>query len=246
MLTRTMLTLGLLLAGLCSAVPGVARSQKPALDSSFDALFAMQAIREVTISPDGQRVAWVESLHGAKGAPLPHSAIYVRTLSTPEAKPTRITADCGNQACEEHDIAWSPDSHELAFLSDAQSSEQLELYVASAGGGAARRLTHLTGALAKPEWSPDGKTVAILFTENAPRTPGPFAPMTLPSGVIGGKVYEQRVATVELELGPGAADFTPQPLRSPIRMVAGWKEVRGHRGAGRRRLRLVRGGDIHL
>ena len=60
----------------------------------------------------------------------------------------------------EHDIAWSPDGAELAFLSDAESAGQLQLYVASVASGAARQLTHFAGSLADPQWSPDGKTIA--------------------------------------------------------------------------------------
>ena len=201
MLTRTRVALVLMLVWLFATASAFAQPQKSSLNSAFDALFATQTIREVAISPDGQRVAWVESLHGPHGAPSPHSAIYVKALSAAGANPLRITAGKGNETLEEHDIAWSPDSRELAFLSNAESSDQLQLYVAPAGGGAAHRLTALKGALAKPLWSPDGKSVAFLFMENAPRTPGPFAPMTLPSGVIGAKAYEQRVAVADLASG---------------------------------------------
>ena len=201
MLNRSAQARFLLLALFFAVALGVARPQQASLDSAFEALFAMHTIGEVAISPDGQRVAWVESLHGPHGAPSPHHAIYVQALSAPDAQPTRITAGSGDRDFEERDVAWSPDSRELAFLSDAQSAEQLELYVAGAGGEPARRLTNLKGALARPQWSPDGQTVAFLCTEDAPRAPGPFAPMTLPSGVIGGKIYEQRLATVEVAAG---------------------------------------------
>ena len=78
---------------------------------------------------------------------------------------------------------------------------QLQLYVAKVTGGEARKLTDLKGSLDAPSWSPDGKTLALLFTENAPRLPGPLEPMTLPSGVIGGKIYEQRLTTVDVATG---------------------------------------------
>jgi len=190
MLNRLAMCFALLVALLLAAVPGSAQRQKSSHDSAFDALFELHTIREVAISPDGERVAWVE-----------HSAIYVKALSPAGAIPLRITAGNGSQTLEEHGIAWAPDSRELAFLSNAQSSDQLQLYVVPVEGGAARQLTALKGALDKPMWSPDGKAVAFLFMENAPRTPGPFAPMTLPSGVIGAKVYEQRIALVDVASG---------------------------------------------
>ena len=82
-----------------------------------------------------------------------------------------------------------------------RSPDQLQLYVAKVTGGEARKLTDLKGSLDAPSWSPDGKTLALLFTENAPRLPGPLEPMTPPSGVIGGKIYEQRLTTVDVATG---------------------------------------------
>jgi dipeptidyl aminopeptidase/acylaminoacyl peptidase len=181
--------LALLLAFLCGAAAGSLRAQRSGLDSIIDSLNAMHGFREVAISLDGQRVAWVEGRH-----------IHVATLRG--GRPTRITAGGG----DEHDVAWSPDSREVAFLSNAEASnhsavDQLQLYIAFAEGGPARRLTNLTGDLAEPQWSPDGKTVALLFTENALREPGPLEPMTPPSGIIGKKVFEQRLITVDVASG---------------------------------------------
>jgi Tol biopolymer transport system component len=73
----------------------------------------------------------------------------------------------------------------------------LQLYVSDLDGNLARKLTNLQGFLDAPQWSPDGKTVAVLFTENAPRASGPLMPMTAETGVIASKIYEQRLATVD-------------------------------------------------
>jgi dipeptidyl aminopeptidase/acylaminoacyl peptidase len=178
-----------------------AAPQKPSLDQVLDSLFAVREFKEVAISPDGQRVAWVESLHAPNGAASLNSAIHVADVAATSKPPRRITAGDGKTAYAEHDIAWSPDSSRLAFLSDKGKQDQLELYVADARGGSARKLTDLTGFLATPAWSPDGKRIAFLFTENAPRAAGPLGPMTPLSGVIEERVYEQRLATVEVASG---------------------------------------------
>jgi dipeptidyl aminopeptidase/acylaminoacyl peptidase len=63
------------------------------------------------------------------------------------------------------------------------------------------RLTNLKGAMAMPRWSPDGKTLALLFTASAARTPGPLEPRTPDRGVVEEHIYEQRLITVD----PGSA-----------------------------------------
>ncbi len=174
--------------------------QKSSIEDALDSLFAVHTFEQVSISPDGKRVAWVKPLRGKSEKPAGNSAIYVATLGSSE-QPRRISAGDGITEYTEHDIAWSPDSRKLAFLSDRESSDQLELYVADALGHTARQLTSLTGFLASPSWSPDGKTLALLFTENAPRTPGPLEPMTPPSGLIEQRIYEQRLTTVDVASG---------------------------------------------
>ncbi|MGH9748097.1 MAG: prolyl oligopeptidase family serine peptidase [Candidatus Acidiferrales bacterium] len=165
-------------------------------DAAIEAMFGVRDFQQAEISPDGKRVAWVESLAGAGGAPSANSAIYVAELGAPAAK-KRITAGDGKAAHEEHDLAWSGDSRRLAFLSDAPKTGQLQLFVAEASGGAAKQLTHVKGFVAGPGWSPDGKTIAFLFTENATRAAGPLVAETPDEGVVSEEFLEQRLALVD-------------------------------------------------
>jgi dipeptidyl aminopeptidase/acylaminoacyl peptidase len=180
---------------------GVRPDLKPSIDQAIDRLFAVRQFKEVAISADGKRVAWVESLQGKNHTPSPNSVIFVSNLSSISTPPQRITAGNGSTPYAEHAIAWSPDGSRLAFLSDRGKPGQLELYVANVAGGPPRKLTNLTGFLAHPQWSPDSKALALLFTENAPRAGGPLEPMTLASGVVEEQVYEQRLATVDPATG---------------------------------------------
>jgi len=188
-----------LVLGMAGALTSSA-AQKSSIGEALDSLFAVRTFKQVAISPDGKRIAWVESLRGKDHELTGNSAIYVAALGSSE-QPQRISAGDGNTEYVEHDIAWSPDSKKLAFLSDKEGSDRLQLYVSDATGHAARQLTHLTGFLASPSWSPDGKRLALLFTENAPRAAGPLEPMTPPSGLIEQRIYEQRLTTVEAASG---------------------------------------------
>ena len=87
----------------------------PAVEEAMHSMFAVHEISEAVISPDGQRVAWVESLTGKDGAPSPNSAIYVADRKA-VAAPQRITAASAGAAASESDLAWSPDSKSIAFF----------------------------------------------------------------------------------------------------------------------------------
>ncbi len=174
-----------------SAVTWAESPAKPDLESAIDRLFVARSISQVAIAPDATRVAWVESLSGGG------SVINMAELGNPAAK---LPVSAGKDGGLEGHVAWSPDSKRLAFLSDAELPGQFQLYVTGVTT-LPRKLTSLTGYLDAPKWSPDGKTIGLLFTENAPRASGPLMPMTLETGVIESKVYEQRLASVDVASG---------------------------------------------
>jgi len=172
------------------------KSAPSPLADAIDAMFGLRQFQQAAISPDGKKVAWVETLLGPGGASSAKTAIYVASLSAPAAA-KHISAGDGKAAHEEHDIAWSPDSKRLAFLSDSAKAGPLQLFVIDAAGGDAKQLTHLKGFLAAPGWSPDGKTIALLFTENATRAAGPLVAETPDEGVVSDTYFEQRLALVD-------------------------------------------------
>jgi dipeptidyl aminopeptidase/acylaminoacyl peptidase len=152
-------------------------------------LFSGKTFDQTAISPDGSKVAWVESRTGGT------SEIYVSTITGANVR--RVTARKNGAALAEDSIAWSPDSKRIAFLSDAAQPGQAQLYVAGAAGGPATRLTRVKGFLAFPGWSPDGKTIAVLFSENATRAAGPLVAEATQTGLIKEAVTEQRLALVD-------------------------------------------------
>jgi len=169
------------------------------------------------ISPDGNKIAWVEDILGKNGAPSGATRIFLKGLRSPE-EPAVVSAAVEKRGVRgpsgqigdgpayrpsaEGAVAWSPDSNKLAFLSDAVKPGQLQLYVKNlADQGSISRLTNVKGFLATPGWSPDGKTIAVLFTENATRAAGPLVAETAETGEIKDSFFEQRLALVDVATG---------------------------------------------
>ena len=186
------------------------------IDEVIQTLFATHQFEQTAISPDGKKVAWVETLVGKDGAPNGKSSIYIGASEGP-AVPKHISATAGAAAHAEGNLAWSPDSQRIAFLSDAEKSGQLQLYITNATGGPGKKLTSVKGFLSSPGWSPDGKTIAMLFTENATRASGPLVAETPETGEIKDSFYEQRlalvdVATTKLPPTPTSMNTTGAPM----------------------------------
>jgi len=154
--------------------------------------------RETEVSPDGRYVSWAVILRDKENQPTRNSELLLLDLTRPGATAQKITA--GKVPHAEHSLAWSPDSTQLAFLSDIEKGGQLQLYSQTVNG-APKKLTNLTGFLATPHWSPDGKRIGLLFTENAARAAGPLEPSTKDSGVVDEKIYEQRILVVDVRSG---------------------------------------------
>ncbi len=190
------------------------------VNAGVRALYRTQSFKEVAISPDGTRVTWVEALKNADQTDSNNSAIYIGTVSStgsvalthlsgpnmyrsplepPPSEPARhITAAKGGQPAEESGFAWAPDSKQFAFLSDAGSPGQLQVYLGGTATEGVKCLTKLKGFLARLQFSPDGKQLAFLFTADAPRPAGPLQPSTPELGVVSQKIFEQRLTLIRM------------------------------------------------
>jgi dipeptidyl aminopeptidase/acylaminoacyl peptidase len=200
------------LLGVLLIVPVLVSQEKqtPVLkrvDAVFDALSAVRRFAQVDITPDGKRVAWVQSERGKKDQPEPGSAIYVVDLDAPNAAPRRVTAGGGT----EHEITWSPDGKRLAFLSDAGSPGQFQLHVAPSVGGDVVKLTKVTGYLTRPSWSPDGNQLAVLHNDETQSSASPVLAAAPDVGVIGERTESQRLTVVDRASGKSRA-VTPKDL----------------------------------
>lgn len=169
-------------------------------DEAIQILSATHRFEQTAISPDGKKIGWVEHVITKHGASTADTVIFVEDIGS-KIPPKRISASVSDAIHSEGSVAWSPDSRKIAFLSDAEKADQLQLYVADAAGGPARKLTQVKGFLSTPGWSPDGKTIALLFTENATRASGPLVAETHETGEIKDSFYEQRLALVDVATG---------------------------------------------
>ena len=103
------------------------------IDSLMHSAVRTRSISQVTLSPDGKRLAWTESRQ-----------LFVSPVDN-LAKPLRITAATSpDKHCGDHDPVWSPDSSSLAFLSDcADPGGQADLYLTRLDSNPPQRITSL-------------------------------------------------------------------------------------------------------
>jgi len=140
-------------------------------------------IDQVAISPDGTHVAYIVS-----------DELSVTSMS---GGPTQPIAVEGKLPLRE--VAWSADSKQVAFIADLPGDvPAAQLWTATIDGTTPAKRADLKGYVEDPRFSPDGSRLAVLFIEGMPRIAGPLQPMTPLAGVVDEKIYEQRLATIDL------------------------------------------------
>jgi dipeptidyl aminopeptidase/acylaminoacyl peptidase len=164
----------------------------PRIARSHAGISHIKAPGNVAISPDGTLIAY--TLRGDNGIHLkPYPVTQV------EDKVVTAGADCIN-----YDPVFSPDSQTLAYTASCGGNKQDQIYLYSRATGQSKQLTHVTGLFDSAAFSPDGKSLAFLFVENATRSAGALAAMKPWSGVIGEDGVEvQRVYSVSVANGEG-------------------------------------------
>lgn len=195
-----LLTLALVPLALATQALAAPSPVDPRIGRLLDQLGKVQAIEQVQLSPDGQHLAWVVRRHDKP-------SIEIARADGSDAHPLAMAGAPGS--CRQEELAWAPDSHRLAFLSDCGGKPgDLDVYTSDVGAdGKVRRLADLDGYAQALSWSADGRTLAFLYVEGATRRASAVAAAKPAAGEVGVEGLEiQRIATVPAAGGaPGMA-----------------------------------------
>ncbi len=165
----------------------------------FETQASVKYIYQCTLNSKADAVAWCAD--GEKG-----QVIHIKSLSKNENEERVTAASSADISCNETEPQWSPDANEIAFLSDAQTPNQLQLFIANAATGALitkQPLTNFKGYVSHLKWSPNGKYLSVLYVEQASRVPSPMAAENRATGIIDSAVNRnvQCIAIIDRENG---------------------------------------------
>ncbi len=182
-----------------------ANTEQTRADRILKQLEQVQRFTEISISPNGKWVAWIEPAVDGES----NTQIFLLDRSDGSKKPRRLTAGNGKQSFLEHGIAWSPDSSRIAFFSNADGAQE-QVFLLPVSGGAARKLTNVKGYVTDIRWSSDGKRLAFLYAEGGGGG-GPLEAEPAQTGIIGSSIHNQRITTVGAD-GGNLRQVTPAEL----------------------------------
>ena len=112
--------------------------------------------RAPAVSPDGKSIAFYSTRSG-------HQDIWI--VAADGSAPPRPLTDA---AMAIDDIrfapAWSPNSRQIAFISNKADYWHDDVWIAEAASGKLRQASKSLMAASSPAWSPDGRSIAVLGT----------------------------------------------------------------------------------
>jgi dipeptidyl aminopeptidase/acylaminoacyl peptidase len=112
--------------------------------------------RAPVVSPDGKSVAFYSTRSG-------HQDIWI-VPSDGSAPPRALTSAAMAIDDTRFAPAWSPDSRQIAYISNKADYWHDDVWIADVASGKARQLSRSLMAASSPAWSPDGRALALLGT----------------------------------------------------------------------------------
>jgi dipeptidyl aminopeptidase/acylaminoacyl peptidase len=127
---------------------------KPKRPMRPEDLYRVRNLSDAVLSPDGNRVAWVEA-EADEASDRLRTSIWAAPADG-SGSPSRFTEGPGDSSPR-----WSPDGRYLAYVS-VPPDGTAELRIAPLTGGVPRRLGTFEGAVSQPAWSPDSSRVVVV------------------------------------------------------------------------------------
>ena len=178
----------------------------PSMHEVLRATYSVHDLSHVSLSPDGTAVVWEDTWHPGSdpSASPPQSVVYLQRAGQPA--PLRL----GSGSDDQTEPSWSPDGTRIAFFWGPERTPT-QLYTVDARGGALHRVATFTGNVQGLKWSPDARSIGVLYIAHPHRKAGALATGARDIGVIGSTVDEQRLSIIDVASG-ALTQITPQDV----------------------------------
>ena len=135
---------------------------------TLDDIYRVPIVSSPQLSPDGSQVAYVVSVADRESDSMVSRIWLVTSDGAGRARPDRRTSAGRARPLTagpyDRSPRWSPDGRGLAFTSKRQTDSQAQVFLISATGGEARKITEVELGAGTPVWSPDGARLAFVGT----------------------------------------------------------------------------------
>ncbi|MCK4236221.1 MAG: S9 family peptidase [Candidatus Krumholzibacteria bacterium] len=171
-------------------------------------LLKLRIVGDPVISPDGRWVACtvMEPPDTAGGEELPNSDIWVVDF---EGKQGSRPFAFGR--ADERSPRWSPDGRWIAFASDRDREDKMQIYRIRLAGGEAEKVTSFKEGISSFTWSPDGERLAVIALDPLPEEVELARERGDDERVIDGDDRFGRLWVIDSSTGEGEA-ITPDSL----------------------------------